>query len=62
VRHVNELVVNGDVYDERRGIIEFEHRLTAVIDGHTIEAGLDRESFSYLLFDGEEISRKRRLI
>lgn len=62
VRSVNELVINGRVYDEKKGIIEFEHALYATLDGHTIEAGYDKDSFSYILFDGEMVARKRRLI
>ncbi len=62
VRSVNELVVNGLVYDEKKGIIEFAHRLTANVGSHIIEAGLDENSFSYILFDGTEIKRKKRLV
>ena len=62
MHHVNELVVNGQVYDERRGIIEFEHCLRAVVDGHTIEAGLDERSFSYIRFDGRVLAERQRLI
>lgn len=62
VKNVNELVVNGIVYDEIKGVIEFEHNLSAVIDSHTIEAGYDNDSFSYILFDGERIAEKKRWI
>ncbi|MBE6531868.1 MAG: hypothetical protein E7679_07295 [Ruminococcaceae bacterium] len=62
VKSVNELIVNGVVYDEKKGIIEFAHNLSAVIDGHTIEAGLDKDSYSYIRFDGELIADKKRII
>lgn len=62
IKNVNELVINDIVYDEKKGIIEFEHNLSAVIDGHTIEAGYDNESYSYIIFDGERIAEKKRLI
>lgn len=62
VRFVNELVVNGCVYDEKKGIIEFEHSLHAVVGGHEIEAGLDEDDFSYINFDRTLIKRKKRLI
>ncbi len=62
VKSVNELVINGRVYDEKKGVVEFEHRLCAVIDGHTVEAGYDEDSYSYILFDGELVKRKRRWI
>lgn len=62
VKSVNELVINGCVYDEKKGIIEFEHTLSAVLDGHIIEAGLDAESFSFIRFDGKTVLKKKRLI
>ena len=62
VGSVNELVVNGFVYAERKGIIEFTHALTAVIDGHRIEAGLDENSYSYITLDGELLEYRERLL
>lgn len=62
VKNVNELVINGVVYDEKKGIIEFTHTLSAVVDGHEIEAGLSEDSFSYIMFDGECLANKRRLV
>lgn len=62
VKMTNELVVNDRVYDEKKGIIEFAHKLCAVIDGHSIEAGLDDESYSYIMFDGELVKQKKRLL
>ena len=62
VKSVNELVINGIVYDEKKGIMEFEHNLSAVIDGHKIEAGYDHYSHSYIIFDGERIAEKPRII
>ncbi len=62
VKSVNELVINGIVYDEKKGVIEFAHNLSAVVGGHTIEAGYDEDSYSYIIFDGERIVEKRRII
>ena len=62
VKSVNELVVNGVVYDEKKGVIEFAHNLSAVVDGHTIEAGLSDDGYSYIMFDGECLANKQRLI
>ena len=62
VKSVNELIINGIVYDEKKGIIEFAHNLSAVIDGHKIEAGYDEDSYSYIIFDGKRIAEKRRII
>lgn len=62
VKSVNELVINGIVYDEKKGVIEFPHNLSAVVDGHIIEAGLSDDSYSYIMFDGECLANKQRLI
>ncbi len=62
VKNVNELVVNGVVYDEMSAVVEFEHTLTAEIDSHSIEAGFDSDSYSYISFDGERIAEKLRWI
>lgn len=62
VKTVNELVVNGQVYDEKKGLFEFAHALYAEIDGHEIEAGLDETSHSYIRFDGKLLAQKRRIV
>ena len=62
VKSVNELVINGVVYDEKKGVAEFAHTLSAVVDGHTIEAGLSDDCYSYIIFDGECVANKRRII
>ena len=62
VKTVNELVVNGKVYDEKKGIIEWQHTLYAEIDGHKIEAGLDADSYSFIKFDGKTIVYIKRII
>lgn len=61
VKHVNELVVNDLVYDEIKGILEFEHTLSAVVDDHTIEAGQDANGYSYIAFDGKRVAKKKRM-
>ena len=63
IKSVNELVVNGKVYDEKKAVIEFSHNLFASIDGHIVEAGVDSDSFiSYIRFDGQTIAEKKRLL
>ena len=62
VKSLNELVINGRVYDEKKRIVEFAHKLYATIDGHIVEAGCDDESYSYIIFDGEMIQCKKRWI
>lgn len=55
-------MINGIVYDEKKGVLEFAHNLSAVVDGHTIEAGLSDDCYSYIMFDGECLANKQRLI
>lgn len=62
VKSTNELIVNGVVYDEMTAVVEFEHDLSATVDGHEIHAGFDGECFSYVIFDGEKVAEKMRLI
>ncbi len=61
VKSTNELVINGYVYDEKKGILECAHTLIAVIDNHKIEVGFDN-THSFIIFDGELIAQKLRLI
>lgn len=62
VKSVNELVVNGRVYDEFEAIIEPKHTLSANIDGHLIEAGFDGVMSSFIKIDGEQVAKKTRLV
>lgn len=62
VKRTNELVVNGHVYGEYEALMEQPHELSAVLDGHTITAGTNNASRSYITFDGEVIAKKFRLI
>ncbi|MBQ7836731.1 MAG: hypothetical protein IJ389_05700 [Clostridia bacterium] len=62
VKHTNELIVNGKVYDELKGILEFSHKLSATVGEHTVEAGFDEHAGeSYISFDNRIIKRKKRL-
>ncbi len=61
LKHTNELVINGLVYDEKRGVIEFAHTLSAMVDKHLIEAGMDDDSCSFIIFDGKKIAQKQRI-
>lgn len=62
VGSTNELIVNGVVYDEMKAVIEFEHDLSATVDGHEIHAGCDTDSHSYIVFDGKRVADKLRII
>lgn len=61
IKRVNELVVDGNVYDEIQVLIEVSHSLKAQIDGHQIEVGYDGRFYSYLIIDGQLVTRKLRL-
>jgi len=60
VKRTNELVINGNVYDEYEALIEKPHNLVGVVGGRTVEAGLDGVR-SYIKIDGETIAKKVRL-
>ena len=62
VKTVNELVINGKVYDEYDALIEKPHQLYANIGEHTFEAGCNAKSQLYLALDGEIIKKKIRII
>lgn len=61
VKRINELVINGYVYDDVEMLIEAAHALNATINGHVIQVGYDGASFSYLRVDGETVQKKLRL-
>ncbi len=61
VKNVNELVINGNVYDEYVATVEMAHTLTAMIDGHVISVGFNGVASSFGMVDGEQIAKKRRL-
>lgn len=62
VKRVNELVINGKVYDEYEALVEMPHALYANIDDHIIEVGCNSASKIYLSVDGELIKSKIRLV
>ncbi len=59
VKKKNELVINGNVYDEYEALIEASHCLYAIIDGHQIEAGYNG-SQSFINIDGNTVVKKIR--
>lgn len=61
VKRVNELVIDGYVYDDVEMLLESAHELNARIDGHAIQVGFDGVAHSYLKIDGEETAKKLRL-
>lgn len=61
VKHTNELIVNGYVYDEYVAMAEFAHTLTAVVNNHKVEAVFDGKARVFILVDGEEKAKKIRM-
>jgi len=59
VKKVNELVIDGYVYDEYVARIEMPHVLTANVDGHAIAVGYNG-SVSYATVDGQQAATKVR--
>lgn len=62
VKKVNELVIDGQVYDEYEALVELPHTLTARIGGHTYEVGCSENSRTFFNVDGEQIESKIRLV
>lgn len=60
VKKVNELVIDGNVYDEYSALFETAHSLRAIIDGHEIEMGYDGKLYSYFKIEGKLVSKKLR--
>lgn len=62
VKRVNELIIDGQVYDEYEALVELPHTLTARIAGHTYEVGCSENSRTFFNVDGEQIESKIRLV
>ena len=60
VKRVNELVINGNVYDEFEALAEPAHTLEAYVDGHHIEA-VYNGTHSIINIDGKEVVKKIRI-
>lgn len=61
VKRVNELVIDGYVYDDVEMLIETAHALNARLDGHSFQVGFNGHAQSYLRVDGQKIASKLRL-
>lgn len=61
VKRVNELVIDGNVYDDVEMLVESAHALNARIDSNTYQAGYDGGTKSYIRVNGEKIAQKTRL-
>ena len=61
IKHTNELVINGNVYDEFEALAEPAHTLEAYVDGHHIEA-VYNGTHSIINVDGQKVASKVRII
>lgn len=61
VKKTNELVIDGNVYDEYEALVENVHILTANVGGHAFAAGFDG-TCSYIAVDGQTAVQKVRVI
>ena len=60
-RGVTELLADGMVYAEFRGIIEPAYKLAACARGHSLLATMDLSALMELYVDGVQVGRKRRV-
>ena len=61
VKRVNELVIDGYVYDEVEMLVEGAHSLNARIDNQNYQVGFDGAAHSYFKVDGVQVAKKLRL-
>ena len=61
VKIINELVINGCVYDEYEALVEYPHSLIAYVNGHKVEACCDKSSRLKIFVDSELIAKKMRI-
>lgn len=61
VKRVNELVIDGYVYDRLEALAETAHVLRATLNGVLIEVGFDGLAHSYIKVNNETVVRKLRL-
>ena len=61
VKRVNELVIDGYVYDEVEMLVEGAHSLNARIDNQNFQVGFDGAVHSYFKVDGVQVAKKLRL-
>ena len=59
VKRVNELVINGKVYDELNVFHEHPHTLIARVNGHNISA-IYNGAYSFIAVDGQIVAKKIR--
>lgn len=59
---LTELIVNGKVYAEKKGIIETEYTIRARVSGVEFSTTMTMQSVMFLFADGKQIAKKIRMI
>lgn len=59
---LTELVIGGKVYAEKKGIIEGEYELAAIVSGVEIKTVMTAQAVMFLYADGVQIAKKIRLL
>ncbi len=62
VKRTNQLVVDNYIYDEIKMLVETPHSLSAVVDGHRFEVGMNGGNQSFISLDGQLVKTKLRLL
>lgn len=62
VKRTNELVIDGNVYAEYIALMEFQHVLSARLDGHEYSAGLLLPGRSFIAVDKNIVKEKIRIV
>lgn len=61
IDQVHELIINDYVFDRVEVLVESNHALRAVCNGHAVEAGFHAGAAgSYILIDGKPVAQKSR--
>ena len=61
VKKTNQLVINGQLYDEYEALVEQGHVLSATIGGHLYEAGITPAGVMFIDVDGQRLAKKLRI-
>lgn len=59
---LTELIVNGKVYAEKKGVIETEYTICARVSGVEFSTTMTMQSVMFLFADGKQIAKKIRMI
>ena len=61
VKKTNQLVINGQIYDEYEALVEQGHVLSANIGEHFYQAGITPAGVMFIDVDGQRLAKKLRI-